>query len=99
MTDQFVHVDAVEVWGKDAALTDSSKNSKPVTKLVSPLYSTFEAIIPAHDVAHVQNKAGYTATLVACGWAGAAKKAKRDGPTDGPTDRRTERIVESRARD
>ena len=39
----------------------------------------------------LKNKAGYTATLVACGWAGAAKKAKRDlsvtdGRTDGPTD-------------
>ena len=29
-----------------------------------------------------KNKAEYTATLAACGWAGAAKKAKRDGLTD-----------------
>ena len=34
----------------------------------------------------IGNKAGYTATLVACGWAGAAKKANCDGPTDKPTD-------------
>ena len=27
------------------------------------------------ECAYVQNKAGYTATLVACGWAGAAKKS------------------------
>ena len=38
-----------------------------------------------------KNKAGYTATLVACGWAGAmlekvAERVKR-GPTDGRTDR------------
>ena len=43
------------------------------------------------------NKAGYTATLVACGWAGAAnlRKAKCDGQTD----QWTERVVESRAGD
>ena len=44
-----------------------------------------------------KNKAGYTATLVACGWAGAAKK--KQSVTDGPTERRTERVVELRARD
>ena len=43
------------------------------------------------------DKAGYTATLVACGWVGAAKK--KLSVTDGPTDRRTERVVESCARD
>ena len=48
-----------------------------------------------------ETKAGYTATLVACGWAGAAKKSKRwsDRLTNRPTDRWTERVVESRAPD
>ena len=36
------------------------------------------------------NKAGYTATLVACGWAGAATKSKV-WPTHGWTDQQTDR--------
>ena len=43
-------------------------------------------VLARMNFSHCKNKAGYTATLVACGWAGAAKKAKRDGPTDRPTD-------------
>ena len=43
-----------------------------------------------------KNKTGYTATLVACGWAGAAKKQsvtdrQTDRRKDGKTDRQTDR--------
>ena len=54
----------------------------------------------------IQNKAVYTAALVADGWAGAEnlEKGLCDGHTDirtyGPTDRRTEKwLIESRVRD
>ena len=63
----------------------------------------------------IYNKAGYTATEVACGWAGAIfevtrlleqeqwgprnKIRKKSSVTDRPTDRWTMRVVESRARD
>ena len=62
----------------------------------------------------VLNKAGYTATAVKCGWAGAVfevtrplgqeqwgqrNKIIKKVKRDRPTDRRTKRVVESRARD
>ena len=41
-----------------------------------------------------KKKAGYTATLVACGWAGVVRqkrpKSRMDGWTDGQTDRWTD---------
>ena len=45
------------------------------------------------------NKAGYMATLVACGGQGRRKKSKCDRQTDRQTDGRTKRVVESRACD
>ena len=74
---------------------------------ISPLVSFFPPVTTR------KNKAGYTATEVACGWAEAIfevtrpfgqeqrgkKKNHKKVKCDGPTDRRTKRGVESRARD